>query len=67
MNVGGKGIIQLKCGEQLFVHTPGGGGWGVPRAVNGDSNNDAGIAEKQPQYWRATGSLHQYAATQNEG
>lgn len=68
VNVGGKGIIQLKCGEQLYVHTPGGGGWGSPREQNGV---DAPLVDEndkpQPQYWRGTGNLHPYAAAQNEG
>jgi 5-oxoprolinase (ATP-hydrolysing) len=63
VNVGGKGIVKLKCGEQLWVNTPGGGAWG---AEDGATTN--GVAEKkQQQYWRATGSLHTFAATQNEG
>lgn len=86
VNCGGKGIVQLKCGEQLFVHTPGGGAWGKTPGehVNDDENmqdgevqsngpwDGSGLLElererKQPQYWRGTGSLHAYAATQNEG
>ena len=62
-NVGGKGIVKLQPGEQLYVHTPGGGAWGSleeARLANG-------IAEKKHQYWRGTGSLHTFAATQNEG
>ncbi|CAH0057999.1 unnamed protein product [Clonostachys solani] len=35
VNIGSKGVIQLKVGEQLQIHTPGGGGWGAPKDVNG--------------------------------
>ncbi|KAL2012065.1 hypothetical protein VTN00DRAFT_4783 [Thermoascus crustaceus] len=67
VDVGGKGVIQLKCDEQLYVHTPEGGGWVSPKEQNGV---DAPVDEShkpQPQYWRGTGSLRQYTATQNEG
>ena len=30
VNVGGKGVLRLKQGEQLHINTPGGGGWGTP-------------------------------------
>ena len=30
VNVGGKGVLNLRLGEQLQVNTPGGGGWGAP-------------------------------------
>jgi 5-oxoprolinase (ATP-hydrolysing) len=62
VNVGGKGIVKLKCGEQLWVHTPGGGAWGSLEEK--DAN---GVVEKKHQYPRATGSLHTFAVTQNEG
>lgn len=28
VNVGGRGIVHLQCGEQLYIFTPGGGGYG---------------------------------------
>lgn len=61
-NVGGKGIVKLKCGEQLWINTPGGGAWGAA-----EQRHANGISEKKHQYPRATGSLHTFAATQNEG
>ncbi|KAJ9142432.1 Hydantoinase B/oxoprolinase [Pleurostoma richardsiae] len=61
-NVGGKGVVKLKCGEQLYVHTPGGGAWGAK-----ESDLKDGFGKKLPQYWRGTGSLHAFAATQSEG
>ena len=63
-NVGGKGVVKVKCGEQLYVHTPGGGAWG--REDDGPTLNGVGT-KKETQYWRGTGSLHTFAATQNEG
>ena len=64
VNAGGRGIVQLQCGEQLYVHTPGGGGYGE------ESLQDQLQEEKEngpPQYWRGMGSLHVYATTQREG
>jgi 5-oxoprolinase (ATP-hydrolysing) len=66
VNAGGKGIIQLKCGEQLYVYTPGDGAWGaLPR--DGEVNGHSSVRQIMLQYCRGTRSLHQYAATQHEG
>lgn len=62
VNVGGKGMIELKCGEVIRVQTPGGGGWGVREA-----GTDEKKVKQKDQYPRGTGSLHAFAATQNEG
>ncbi|GAD95409.1 hypothetical protein ANI_1_1666074 [Paecilomyces variotii No. 5] len=70
VNVGGKGIIKLRRGEQLFVHTPGGGAWGaLPDAGTSDGRNghDESVKNGEGQYWRGMGSLHNFAATQNAG
>jgi 5-oxoprolinase (ATP-hydrolysing) len=66
VNVGGRGVVKLQAGEQLYINTPGGGGWGEEASTDG--NGETGnIVEKPVQYWRGTGSLHTFAATQNEG
>jgi 5-oxoprolinase (ATP-hydrolysing) len=65
VNVGGKGMIELKTGEMVVVQTPGGGAWGALPA-NGDVVKEEVIKPKQ-QFWRGTGSLHAFAQTQNEG
>lgn len=65
VNVGGKGVVKLQACEQLFVHTPGGGAWGSKDEVL--TNGVNGTGEQAPQYFRAAGSLHTFAATQNEG
>ncbi|CZR58696.1 related to 5-oxoprolinase [Phialocephala subalpina] len=62
VNVGGKGMIELKCGEIINVQTPGGGGWGVREA-----GADEQKVKDKVHYPRGTGSLHVFAATQNEG
>ncbi|KAJ9397496.1 hypothetical protein DTO282F9_5501 [Paecilomyces variotii] len=70
VNVGGKGIIKLRRGEQLFIHTPGGGAWGaLPNSGISPRNNYIdGIAKNgEEQYWRGMGSLHNFSTTQNEG
>ncbi|KAJ9260556.1 hypothetical protein DTO212C5_8485 [Paecilomyces variotii] len=70
VNVGGKGIIKLRRGEQLFIHTPGGGAWGaLPNSGISPGNNYIdGIAKNgEKQYWRGMGSLHNFSTTQNEG
>ena len=64
VNAGGRGIIQLQCGEQLYVHTPGGGGYG--EEVSGKQTHGDGES-RPPQYWRGMGSWHEYATTQREG
>lgn len=32
MDIGSRGQINMKTGDRCVIHTPGGGGWGVPRA-----------------------------------
>ncbi|KAI5919036.1 Hydantoinase B/oxoprolinase-domain-containing protein [Camillea tinctor] len=61
VNVGGRGIVQLKRGEQLWIYTPGGGAWGASEDVT-----ISHIVDKKQQHWKGTGSLHTFAATQNE-
>lgn len=70
VNVGGKGIIKLRRGEQLFIHTPGGGAWGsLPNSGISPGNNYIdGIAKNaEEQHWRGMGSLHNFSTAQNEG
>lgn len=75
VNFGPRGILQLQQGEQLHIHTPGGGGWGTKGTdcgsngvvVNGDTSSAPQKTQVISQYPRGTGSLHQYTAAQLEG
>lgn len=69
INIGSRGQVDMKEGDRCVIHTPGGGGWGLPEdeqdLVGDDSAGMApsGIAG-QVAYPRATGSFHAYVATQ---
>lgn len=61
INVGIKGMFDMKTGDRLVMRTPGGGGFGTPGSKTaGASVNGIGL-EHQP---RASGSLATFAATQ---
>lgn len=65
VNVGGKGLLNLGLGEQLQVHTPGGGGWGPVGGISGtDDGTEADRASVLPT--KAGGSLANYKAIQAE-
>ena len=66
VDIGARGQVKMQTGDRCVIHTPGGGGWGVKeetplveeRVVNGN-----GLGGHMT-YPRATGSLSNYAATQ---
>ncbi|KAL4924077.1 Hydantoinase B/oxoprolinase-domain-containing protein [Aspergillus undulatus] len=65
VNMGSKNMVRLRTGDRCVIHTPGGGGWGVPGEVNGHGygnrmNGDA----SNPQYPRASGSVSAYMSAQ---
>ncbi|KAI0597504.1 Hydantoinase B/oxoprolinase-domain-containing protein [Biscogniauxia sp. FL1348] len=73
INIGSRGQVDMKEGDRCVIHTPGGGGWGVPdEGCNGDGLNgqvngaDGGKATVAANigYPRATGSFHTYMAAQ---
>ena len=75
VNIGSRGQVDMKEGDRCVIHTPGGGGWGVPddledddeelevKATNG-VNGTNGTKEKIA-YPRATGSFHTFSAAQD--
>ncbi|KAL3486704.1 Hydantoinase B/oxoprolinase-domain-containing protein [Aspergillus germanicus] len=48
VNMGSKNMVKMETGDRCVIHTPGGGGWGVPEV----------------QYPRASGSVTAYADAQ---
>lgn len=79
VNVGGYGVIKLECGEQMYIHTPGGGAWGalpepedhetdevVPNGFSNGQGSEGGKGASS-HYWRSMGSLSNFSAIQNEG
>ncbi|KAL5051148.1 hypothetical protein BDW71DRAFT_215157 [Aspergillus fruticulosus] len=62
VNMGAKNMVRMQAGDRCVIHTPGGGGWGVPGLANGDRNED--LPRVQQQYPRASGSVSTYAAAQ---
>lgn len=69
INIGSRGQVDMKEGDRCVIHTPGGGGWGLPEDEQGLMGDDgAAVASSgttsQVAYPRATGSFHAYVATQ---
>tara|TARA_R110002060_G_scaffold39774_1_gene50931 strand:- start:857 stop:1081 length:225 start_codon:yes stop_codon:yes gene_type:complete len=42
--MGPKNMVQMQAGDRCVIHTPGGGGWGVPGSEEGE-NLKAEVAE----------------------
>ena len=79
ISLGGKNTVHVARGDRLTILTPGGGGWGAPAssAALGNSGSDSGSdigsgiggSAGARQHGaavpvRTSGSLHQYAMTQ---
>ncbi|KAL2832542.1 Hydantoinase B/oxoprolinase-domain-containing protein [Aspergillus cavernicola] len=67
VNMGSKNMVRMQAGDRCVIHTPGGGGWGVP-GVNGHGKRHVnGVNGDTPtiQYPRAVGSVNAYAAAQD--
>ncbi|KAF3057073.1 hypothetical protein GL218_05950 [Daldinia childiae] len=77
INIGSRGQVDMKGGDRCVIHTPGGGGWGVPEGVGEEEDDDwvdGGIGvvngisgtngEVKVVYPRAAGSFHSFAAAQ---
>ncbi|KAI1657593.1 Hydantoinase B/oxoprolinase-domain-containing protein [Daldinia decipiens] len=39
VNIGSRGQVDMKKGDRCVIHTPGGGGWGVPEGVEDDEDD----------------------------
>lgn len=73
VNIGSRGQINMKTGDRCVIHTPGGGGWGVPEEeeqdgvvneANGGAREAEGLAQGKVPYPRAAGSFHTFSAAQ---
>ncbi|KAI1765291.1 Hydantoinase B/oxoprolinase-domain-containing protein [Hypoxylon sp. FL1150] len=77
INIGSRGQVDMKEGDRCVIHTPGGGGWGVPEYLDDDEDEEDwgvgatngvnevdGIGEVKIAYPRATGSFHAFSAAQ---
>ncbi|KAI1642966.1 Hydantoinase B/oxoprolinase-domain-containing protein [Daldinia loculata] len=40
INIGSRGQVDMKEGDRCVIHTPGGGGWGVPEGVGEEEEDD---------------------------
>lgn len=61
VNVGGKGVVKLLAGEQLYRHTPRGVAWG--ERVEGDLVN--GTVENKSHCWKRNYGLFQRSSIPN--
>ncbi len=59
VNVGGKNTMHVSPGDRLVIHTPGGGGYGVP-----GSSDTAEFEQRASAKTRASGSLMDYTSLQ---
>lgn len=60
INMGGKATALMSAGDRIIVHTPGGGGYGVPGSVDGGAEGEFRLHRKflrNPHLFRAGGSL----------
>ncbi|KAA1472623.1 Hydantoinase B/oxoprolinase [Dentipellis sp. KUC8613] len=73
INIGGKATVRMGKGDRLLIETPGGGGWGVPRALEAELEREvADWAEgerraealRHVRRWAARGSLAEREAAQ---
>ncbi|KAK6949159.1 hypothetical protein Daesc_009233 [Daldinia eschscholtzii] len=75
VNIGSRGQVDMKEGDRCVIHTPGGGGWGVPEGLGEDDDEFDGHfelvngvngtnGETKTVYPRAAGSFHTFAAAQ---
>ncbi|KAL4941187.1 hypothetical protein BDV06DRAFT_223341 [Aspergillus oleicola] len=73
VNMGSKNMVRMETGDRCVIHTPGGGGWGVPGGVNGEVNEDGNVytngvngqvPKPQAQYPRASGTISAYLSAQ---
>ncbi|ORY63839.1 Hydantoinase B/oxoprolinase-domain-containing protein [Pseudomassariella vexata] len=72
VNIGPRGQVDMNTGDRCVIHTPGGGGWGIPESDGQDEGIDGvetvdvkkGGEKAKVSYPRAAGSLQAYAAAQ---
>ncbi|TVY29390.1 Uncharacterized protein LHYA1_G001896 [Lachnellula hyalina] len=61
VNMGPKNMVQMQAGDRCVVHTPGGGGWGIPGTAEPART---GLKKKGVYVPRAAGSLAAFEETQ---
>ncbi|KAL4806607.1 Hydantoinase B/oxoprolinase-domain-containing protein [Aspergillus unguis] len=59
INIGGKMELHVQPGERILIHTPGGGGWGVP----GESNDSVSETKAALTGFQPRGSVHAFSQT----
>ncbi|KAK3309269.1 Hydantoinase B/oxoprolinase-domain-containing protein [Chaetomium strumarium] len=66
INIGSRGQVDMQPGDRCVIHTPGGGGWGVPEEEEDQEESGVvdGPALPAASYPRAAGTLHAFAAAQ---
>lgn len=71
VDIGSRGQINMRTGDRCVIHTPGGGGWGVPcdeaassAGLNEGGGNTDGPLHAKSAYPRAAGSYHDFSAAQ---
>jgi 5-oxoprolinase (ATP-hydrolysing) len=71
ISIGSRGQVDMKAGDRCVIHTPGGGGWGLPDELDEEGADDLlaalksnGVDSPKPVYPRATGSFHSHLATE---
>ena len=69
IQLGPRGLVEMAAGDRCVVHTPSGGGWGLPEAVDeGHSPAHGGNADAVHHLTpRAAGSYHNFLSTQAAG
>ena len=60
VNMGPKNMVQMQAGDRCVIHTPGGGGWGVP----GSTAEKAASTGEFKYIPRAAGSIAAFEETQ---
>lgn len=67
VQLGPRGLVEMAAGDRCVVHTPSGGGWGLPEAgeeAKTLTQNADGLHSSMP---RAAGSYHNFLSTQAAG
>ncbi|RDL33050.1 Uncharacterized protein BP5553_08489 [Venustampulla echinocandica] len=66
VNIGPKNMVQMQAGDRCVIHTPGGGGWGVPRSstLATGAKGEAKAAARIEHVPRAAGSLAAFEEAQ---
>ena len=70
INLGGKNTVDVRSGDRLVIHSPGGGGFGSPTGTGTGTGTNTlldtqnSIAWSKGKKYLTSGSLHQYTLNQ---